>query len=288
MTSEPTRVDIDELLSRHEVILFDAYGVLLAAEGALPGAIDLVARLEREGRPYFVVTNDASRHPSRITRFYASLGLPIPEERVLSSGALLARHFEEARLRGARCVVLGPEDSQRLVREAGGVITPLDAADPVDAVVVCDEAGYPLLETLDEVISRAFFEIDRGRELAFILPNPDMLYPKGDSRFGVAAGSVALVIEHALERRYRERAPAFTRLGKPEAALFDEARRRAGSDDLVMLGDQLDTDVKGANGARVASALVETGLARWRESLPPDLTPTYLLSSLVVGGSRRV
>lgn len=280
----PMRADIDTLLTRHDLLLFDAYGVLLAAGEALPGAGELLKHLEHEGRDWFVVTNDASRHPDTLVRFYAGLGLSVPKERVLSSGALLPSYFSEVGLTGARCVVLGPEDSLRLVREAGGEVCGPDDDGPVDAILVCDEAGYPLPDFLDEVISRAFAELDRGRKLALVLPNPDMLYPKGQGRFGIAAGSIALVLEHALERRYREAAPHFVRLGKPERALFDEAVRRTGSERPVMLGDQLDTDVLGANTAGVASALVETGLGRYQEGLPDSLTPTYLVSALAPPG----
>ena len=107
-----------------------------------------------------------------------------------------------------------------------------------------------------------------------ILPNPDLIYPAGAGAYGFTSGAVALLLEAALARRYPERAPRFTRLGKPHAPLFDEARRRLGGDRLLMIGDQLETDIAGALAAGIDAALVVTGVTRWRRAL---VVPTYLL-----------
>jgi ribonucleotide monophosphatase NagD (HAD superfamily) len=59
----PVDTDIDHLLERYELILLDAYGVLLDKRGALPGARELISRLNSEQRPYYLLTNSASRLP---------------------------------------------------------------------------------------------------------------------------------------------------------------------------------------------------------------------------------
>ena len=58
-------VTIDELVERYSVLLFDAFGVLSHSVGALPGAVELIDRLNRVGKPYYVLTNDASALPER-------------------------------------------------------------------------------------------------------------------------------------------------------------------------------------------------------------------------------
>ena len=53
--------------------------------------------------------------------------------------------------------------------------------------------------------------------MRLILPNPDLIYPRGEHSFGIAAGGVALLFEAALRRRYPGRDDlAFVRLGKPQ------------------------------------------------------------------------
>ena len=121
-------ITIDALLDRYDAILFDAYGVLVHGGGPLYGAGELLTRLNREARPYFVVTNDASKLPATAASRYQRFGLPIDASRILTSGMLLAGHFAAAGLGGRRCAVLGPPDSMRYVADAGGEVVQPDEA----------------------------------------------------------------------------------------------------------------------------------------------------------------
>jgi hypothetical protein len=139
MPARPPETTALALCSEYDALLLDAYGVIVAHGRALPGASELVGALHERQHPYFIVTNDASRTPASCARFYDEVGLPIPEDRVISSGSLLAAWFRQHDLAGARCVVLGPADSRTLVRDAGGALTDADDA-TLDVLVVADEA----------------------------------------------------------------------------------------------------------------------------------------------------
>ena len=144
-------ITIDAVLDRYEVILFDAYGVLVHGAGPLPGAADLIARLNQAGRRYFIVTNDASKRPSSAAQRFQGFGLAIDEAHILTSGLLLTPHFAAQALIGARCAVLGPADSARYVEDAGGVVVPPD--EPFDVLVVGDESGFPFIDWADAALS---------------------------------------------------------------------------------------------------------------------------------------
>lgn len=274
---------MEELLARGSVLLLDAYGVLVDGSGALPGAPELIRRLNARGRPYFVLTNDASKLPSTGVRRYRGMGLELTEERMITSGGLLEAHFRAHHLVGARCLVLGPEDSKVYVRRAGGEVVELEDAAPssVDVLVIGDESGYPFLEGLDAALTLAFAKMDRGAPLELILPNPDLIYPQSPGRFGFASGGVALLLEAALKLRYPGRqGTTFTRLGKPFAPIFEAAVERAGTRDLIMVGDQLETDIRGARAFGIPSVLVQSGITRPIEGpLPPEIRPDYLLAA---------
>jgi ribonucleotide monophosphatase NagD (HAD superfamily) len=71
------------------------------------------------------------------------------------------------------------------------------------------------------------------------------------------------------------------RPGKPNAPPFAEALRRSGTRDMVMLGDQLETDIRGANDFGFDSVLVTTGVtASPRTPLAAQVRPAYYLRSL--------
>lgn len=276
----PASINKADLIGRYEVILLDAYGVINDARGALAEGRELLDEIARQGKRFFIVTNDASRLPETCAARFRSMGLDIPSDQIITSGALLTRYFDDNRLRGARCMVLGTEDSKEYVREAGGEVVPVRAGDDCDAVIVGDDSGYPFLETVEEVFAVLRRQIDRGQPIQRILPNPDLIYPKGEGAFGFTSGAVVTLLESGLQRLFPHRRAedlAFKRLGKPHVPMFEEARRRAGTDSLVMIGDQLETDIAGACAAGIDSALVTTGVSTWNEN-ESDVTPTYLLT----------
>jgi HAD superfamily hydrolase (TIGR01459 family) len=271
---------IDELIERYSVLLLDAYGVLVGTAGALPGAVALIARLNRTGKPYYLLTNDASKLPENASRRYRGFGLEIDPERIISAGALLGACFAERGLAGSRCAVLGTQDSVHFVERAGGQIVSPGA--DFETLVVCDENGFPFLEGIDRALSVLYARLDRGDPVHLILPNPDLVFLKSAGEFGIASGTMALMFEAALALRYPERADLrFLRLGKPHTAIFEEALRRSGTREMVMIGDQLATDIRGARDFGLDAALVAGGISTGiPASLPVHLRPTHLLSRL--------
>lgn len=261
------RVTLDDLIDRYSVILFDAYGVLAGSKSVVPGAPEAIDRLNDLSKPYYVLTNDASALPETTATRYARMGLSIDVDRIITSGSLLTRHFQESGLTGSRCVVLGTDDSVSYVDAAGGDV--VSYVQEFDTLVLADQSWPHFLETANGVLTALFNKIDEGRGVSLILPNPDLIYPDGDG-FGFASGTAAMMFESALTLRYPGRSDLrFTRLGKPHAAMFEEALRHSGTMDMVMIGDTPETDIRGANAFGITSVLVETGTAMVDVSLLP-------------------
>jgi HAD superfamily hydrolase (TIGR01450 family) len=264
--------------------LLDVYGVLLDGSGPLPGARELIVELNRRDTPYAIVTNDASRSLATYVQRFAWFGLPIAGERIVTSGSLLAGYLAARSLAGARVCVLGTEDSAQFVRAGGGCVVKLEPGLDFDVLAVCDDAGFEFLPGLEWAFSAVVRAIEAGRQPTLVLPNPDLVYPKSPRELGFTAGSMALVIEAALARRFH-RPFAFDRLGKPEPHLFTQAAERLGLKpaELVMIGDQLETDVAGALAAGCDAALL-AGVSRWRDETstekPPAVAPNWLLDKL--------
>ena len=272
-------VTMEKLIADYSVILLDAYGVLVDIQGALPGAQNLIEKLNRVQKPYFILTNDASKLPETSARLYRKFGLDIAPQRIITSGTLLKDYFKTNHLVDARCVVLGPKDSVRYVEAAGG--QRVSDHEAFDVIVLADETGFPFLETVDAVFTALFHKLDRREKVHLILPNPDLIYPKANKGFGITSGCVALMIEAALRLRYPNRDQlSFARLGKPHTAIFEEALRRSGTRDMVMIGDQLETDIRGANAFGIDSVLMDSGVTRISATdLPAPIRPTYRLTA---------
>lgn len=272
----PFDTDIDYLLERYELILLDAYGVLIDKQGALPGAREMIARLNNEQRPYFILTNSASRLPESFSLELHGMGLAVPHKRIITSGMLLARYFSAHGLEGKACVVLGPENAVEYVRRAGGTV--VGWQDEAEVVVLADQAGFPLLEGVNGVVTLVLNRMDRGERIELILCNPDLIYPVASREFGITAGAIAVMIEGILHERYPGTNSGFVRLGKPHRPIFEAAIGEFPAERTLMIGDQLATDILGANRYGIDSALVMSGVARLDSTSPAK--PDFRLLSL--------
>lgn len=272
-------IDIATLIQRYAVILLDAYGVLVNSEGPLPGAPALLRRLSEMGKPYYLVTNDATKPPAVAASRYRRFGLRIDEDRIISSGLLLPEYFQRHGLERSACRVLGPKGSVYYVEKAGGrIVAP---GEPFDVLIVADQTGFAFLETVDEVLSSLIRRTDAGGKVHLLLPNPDLIYPSPKG-FGITSGSVALILESALRLRYPGREDLrFVPLGKPQPTLFEYAAHRSGTLNMVMIGDQLATDIAGAAAFGIDSALLLGGVsALGNGPYGVSWRPTYLLPTL--------
>ena len=277
----PLDIAFSALRQRHEAVLFDAYGVLVNAAGALPFAVAAIDAMRASGQPFMIVTNDASRSAERAADRYRRLGLAIDPAHVLSAGALIPDALREHGLTGARVVVLGTPDSAAWVVQAGASIIAPSIDAPADAVVLADEGGFDVIDTLDDVLSMIVAAVTAGRTVRLFLANPDLVYPAGDQRFGLTAGALGVMLERALDLLLGDAAPTFEVLGKPAAGHFHAALQRLGVSDAVMIGDQLRTDVAGAKLAGIASAIVLTGVTTRAAALAAgNAAPDYLLAHL--------
>jgi HAD superfamily hydrolase (TIGR01450 family) len=276
-------ITIQTLIERYEVLLLDAFGVLVHSSGKLAGAAELITELNQTAKPYYILTNDASRLPATAATRFQHLGLPIETDRIITSGALLEGYFAKNQLTGSRCVVLGPEDSVRYVELAGGQVVSPD--DVFEVLVIGDESGFPFLDTVDSVLTGLIRKLDHGENVHLVLPNPDLIYPKSDREFGITGGGIALILEAALHQRYTgHKNLHFDRLGKPHDAIFREALRRSGTRNMVMVGDQLATDIRGARAFGLDSVLVSSGIANLQTITVDDdhLLPTYTMQSVIL------
>ncbi|MGD1974756.1 MAG: HAD-IA family hydrolase [Desulfobacterales bacterium] len=276
-------ITIETLINRYEVLLLDAFGVLVHSSGTLAGAAELITELNRSAKPYYILTNDASRLPATAATRFKRMGLAIETDRIITSGSLLEGYFAQNRLIGSRCVVLGPEDSVHYVELAGGLVVTPD--DKFDVVVIGDESGFPFLDTVDSVLTGLIRKLDHGENVHLVLPNPDLIYPKSDREFGITGGGIALILEAALHQRYPGQTNLrFDRLGKPHDTIFKEALRRSGTRNMVMIGDQLATDIRGARAFGIDSVLIASGVANMHAITVDDdhLMPTYAMQSIFV------
>ena len=286
---------IRQLTERYDTLLFDSYGVLVNESTGLPGARELIAWLEANNKNYLIVTNDASCSITSRAAKFVEQSVPVPADRIVNSGILIPRYFSENGLAGTPAMVFGSPDAIEYVREGGATLVPPDRMSEAEVFVLADDAGFDWRSGMNDLISMLNRKVLDGEEFTLLLPNPDLIYSSGDRAYSFAAAALAEMIESALNRLFGERPRHhFIRLGKPFAPIFAEAHERAQraggaatKRSIVMIGDQLETDIAGANAYGIDSAVVTTGINRLHTTrvlalLPPETRPTYLLENISV------
>ncbi len=271
-----------ELIARYDVFFLDIYGVLVRSDGVLPGAAGFLDRIRDAGKTAILLSNDASRSIASSWRRYSGYGLRIDPDQIITSGLLLKPHFARHNLAGAPTIVLGSADSAAYVRDAGGI--PVAADDETARVLVCaDDDGFPFLETLNDVVTTLFRRLEAGHHTDLLLPNPDLIYPASDRRFGITAGAMAAMLETILKLREGGDAMRFVPLGKPHPPIFEAGFARSPTKDktrMVMIGDQIVTDVRGATDFGIDSVFLQSGVGRPDDPARFGLYPTFTMPAL--------
>ena len=286
--TSPSIISSDDLVERYDAIAFDSYGVLVDGIDPLPGAIELTERLTAAGKPWLLATNDASRLTGSRIEVMQGQGFGIEEDQVISAGSLLRRFFEERGVTGTQCIATGHGDAVEFVRLAGCEPVGLTPDDEVStSLVIAGITGYDWFEATGDMLSLIIRRMDAGNPLHLVVPNPDVLYPDGIERFAIGPGGLAEMIETAVSRCFGDDdAVKFTKLGKPYAPMFDAIKERLnGYNKVAFVGDQLHTDIAGANRAGLDSVLIGTGITRWESAsdlkgVAASMMPTLLLPSM--------
>src|SRR5262249_14383574 len=136
-----------------------------------------------------------------------------------------------------------------------------DASDGAELVVV----GWDRTVTYDKLRNAALL-VERGARL--VATNADASYPAPD---GLWPGAGAILAAITTTTRATP-----TVVGKPERGMFEAAAARCGARHPLVVGDRLDTDIRGAAAAGMDSLLVLSGAAAAGDLLDGDDLPTFV------------
>ena len=283
----PSYIDIEAIFDHYDAVFFDAYGVLVDGIDALPNAEQLVNIMNASAMNYFIVTNDASKSIESLSNNFQSQGMRIPVERIVNSGSLISGYYRDEGLVGRPTLVLGTKDSRTYVSGSCAKILSLDSNSEPDVILFTHSSPYDWESTLKHLLNLVSKRFKQKKPVRMVLPNTDFIYQDGKADFGMGAAAFVETLEEALMRLHgKHEVLRAAKLGKPHPPIFTEAIRRAGSNNVIMIGDQLETDILGANNVGLDSAVVTTGINKRSDpkefkDMPDDLTPRYILTSLV-------
>jgi len=245
-----------------KAFLIDLDGVLYVDKTPIAGAKETVAMLEERGYRYRFVSNTTSKCRSTLAKFLGGMEFEIPEDQIFTPAIAAAERIRAEK--DNKCFLLTREDVRRDFEEAG---VPL-ADEEVDFVVVGDaETDF----TFDR-LNKAFRLVMDGAEI--IALEKDRYWMGADGLY-LSAGPFVYALEYAT-------GTLADVVGKPSSDFFEMAlaELRASPEETAMIGDDINTDVGGAQNVDMTGILVKTG--KYREDVVEysNVIPDLILESI--------
>jgi NagD protein len=248
--------------------LIDMDGVIYRENQLIPGVKDFCEALIDSGAPFVFLTNNSSPTPEDLSVRLGHLGLPGFSPRHFYTSALNAADFLSETHPACTVFVIGE----------GGLLTALhdrkianDAIHP--SYVVVGEVSVSM-----EKLAKAHSCIERGARL--LVTNPDNWCPISHDSTRPGAGATAAFLEASTGRR------AYY-VGKPNGYMFHRARRKlaelAGGtmpEEIIVIGDTMETDIRGAIEAGLQAYLVLSGSTTMENVADYVYQPTRVLGSV--------
>ncbi len=241
-------------------VVLDLDGTIYDVRGLIPGAGDAVMALRSAGLGLRFATNTSRFHRGTVVERLRNLGVDAGLDDVITAPcaavAWLVNHgLTRISLHVATATV-----------EEFAAFT-IDERSP-EAVVVGDLGDEWTVDRLD----RVFRHVLGGARLVAVQKNR---YWKRAGALCLDAGPFVAAIEYAA-------GVTAVVTGKPSAQFFEAAARSLGlsTADLVVVGDDVRTDVEGAQAAGARGVLVRTGKFRLADLDEQDVQPDRVLDSI--------
>ncbi|MDP6348459.1 MAG: HAD-IIA family hydrolase [Chloroflexota bacterium] len=252
------------------IVAFDLDGVIYAGARLIPGAAEGVARALALGHATYFITNNVQLNTVELVVRLQTLRLDADAAEVVCATEVTADVVDRLRPRPERVLVLGTDSIAEPVARTGIAVVRKLGKEPVDAVVLGIDTNFAYRH-----LTQAHRAIERDGAM-LVAPNNDVSFATaGGTTPGVGAFVAALRASCGAE-------PVV--VGKPAPHLFRNILEREGATaaELLVIGDNLYSDVGGAKAAGARSALVLTGVDSRADAdaLPAAERPDYIIERL--------
>ncbi|MFZ4761635.1 MAG: TIGR01459 family HAD-type hydrolase [Alphaproteobacteria bacterium] len=240
-----------EIAQNYDGFILDLWGVMHDGKKLYPGVRDCLVRLRSLEKKIYFLSN-APRRKDVIAGMLEGMGIPHHlYDGIHTSGEAVIKHLEAEMTPNDQYYILagefGHELGQPLIKGLGLNITHnLETATHFLGVAPnLEENITPYIPLLQQGLSL---------NLPMICANPDRVVNSGN-RLVICAGSLA--------EWYQQQGGQVIWFGKPYASVYQHLRSQLQpipSENILAIGDGMETDIKGANTAHIPSCLITSGI----------------------------
>jgi len=242
--------------------LIDMDGVLVQGKKLIPGADTFIESLKANAIKFLVLTNNSIYTQVDLAHRLHNTGIDIDADHIFTS-AMATAFFMKAQKESGSAFVIGESGLNVAIHNAGYILTDENP----DFVVLGETFDYNFRQ-----VTKAVRLIMEGA--SFLATNPD---PTGPSEKGItpACGAMAALIEKASGR-----SPFYC--GKPSPFMMRSALNYLGvhSENTVMIGDRMDTDIIAGIQSGMETILVLSGVTSLKQFEEYPYRPRKVVKSV--------
>jgi len=242
-------------------LLIDLDGVIYNDTQLITGATETIKFLQQNKIPFRFITNTTMKSRKTLQNKLSGFGINVPEQNIFSAAYAASQYIKSQGK--TKCHLLIDDDAQNEYSDLE-----LNSDKP-DYVVVGD-----LGEKITfELLNTAFQKLFEGAELIALQKNRFWLSDRG---YALDAGAFVALLEYAANKES-------ILIGKPSKAFFETALHdlNCTTDEILMIGDDIESDIKGAQAIGIKGVLVQTGKFLLKDLERNDVIPWKTIKSII-------
>ncbi|MEG0472174.1 MAG: TIGR01457 family HAD-type hydrolase [Solibacillus sp.] len=251
-------------MKSYKAYCFDLDGTVYRGKKGIASAVAFIHHLQSQYIEPFYVTNNSSKTPEQLQKSLHDIGITAPISHIYSSSLATAKYVAK------NC----PDKLVNVVGEVG-LYTALEQ----EGLIITDEPCSVLVMGIDrqmtyDKLAHASIAVQNGAQL--IATNGDIKFPT-EKGFVPGNGSLVQLVANVAGIE-----PIF--IGKPSPVMLQIIAQEHGftKEDMIMIGDNYDTDILCGIRYGCDTLHVNTGVTPTHIVNQKDEMPTYCVENLLV------
>ena len=231
---------LSQIQSKYEVFFIDLWGVIHNGIQLYPGAVDVLEKLNKLNKK-FVLMSNAPRPSKSVEKYLINLKMDKAFLKNIFTSGEAALQTLKKNVYGKKFYHLGPKKDKDLIVGFEKQLTDIQSCDFILCTGFLDE----------EKNSLSYYKnlLKKHTKLKMICTNPDLTVHRG-TQTEYCAGTIAVIFEKL--------GGEVIYFGKPYPEIYNFCRKK--NESILAIGDNIRTDIKGANNMKLDSLFITNGI----------------------------
>jgi HAD superfamily hydrolase (TIGR01458 family) len=249
-----------------QLIMFDLDGTLYTGNQAIPGAVEAISQLRTQGFQLRFITNTTTKSQAELVAQMRGFNFELESSELISAPVAAALELKNLQQQRNQPLRIWPVVADAIKSD----FNEFEWDEETPDVVVLGDIGDRWDLTL---INRLFAVIHNGAELIALHKNR---FWQTDDGLNADIGFFVAGLEYVCSKTARV-------MGKPNADFFQRVldSANASAQDAIMVGDDVDSDINGAQLLDIRGCLVKTGKFRQNYFEQSGIKPFMISESIV-------